>query len=193
MTIASLNIRGRYSDNGTTDKWRDINQMMRESKINVLAIQEAHLRQEEVNDLHNLFGTCLRIILSQGPNHRATGVALVINKDRSMDRDTEEYEMVPGRALLARMPWHGDTLLTILNIYAPNNHAESKTFFKDLKTKFEMKAYPLPDIMMGDFNIVEDAIDRLLAHDDHEGATQALYELRSLLGLKRWVASIQWE
>ena len=83
--------------------------------------------------------------------------------------------------------------MTILNIYAPNNHAESKTFFKDLKTKFEMKAYPLPDIMMGDFNIVEDAIDRLLAHDDHEGATQALYELRSLLGLKRWVASIQWE
>jgi len=41
--------------------------------------------------------------------------------------------------------------------------------------------------MMGDFNLVEDAIDRLPAHQDHAGATQALYELRSMLRLEdRW-------
>jgi hypothetical protein len=57
MTIASLNMRGRYSNNGTTDKWRDINQLMKESKINMLAIQEAHLKQDEVDDLHTLSGT----------------------------------------------------------------------------------------------------------------------------------------
>jgi len=187
MTIASLNMRGRYSDNGTTDKWRDINQLMRESKINMLTIQETHLKQEEVDDLHNLFGTRLKILFSQGANHRAAGVAIVLNKDCSMHKNVEEYEMIPGRALLARIPWHGDLLLMVLNIYAPNNHTESEAFFKELKLKFETKAFPLPDLMMGDFNVVEDAIDRLPAHTDHEGATQALYDLRALLGLKdRW-------
>ena len=133
MTIASLNMRGRYSDNGTTDKWRDINQLMKESKINLLTIQEAHLRQDEVDDLHTLFGTWLKIISSQGENHRAAGVAIVVNKDRSMHEDIEEYELVPRRALLAKVPWHGDLLLTVLNIYAPNNHAKSEIFFKTLK------------------------------------------------------------
>ena len=125
MTITSLNMRGRYSDNGTTDKWRDINQLMRESKINMLAIQETHLKQE-VDNLHNLFGTHLKIIFSQGINHRAAGVAIVINKDHSMHENIEEYEMIPGRALLAQIPWQGDLLLTVLNIYAPNNHTESE-------------------------------------------------------------------
>jgi len=56
--------------------------------------------------------------------------------------------------------------------------------FKELKLKFVTKTFPLPDIMMSNFNIVEDAIEQLLAHLDHEGATQALYDLRALLGLK---------
>src|ERR1700683_5382550 len=72
----------------------------------------------------------------------------------------------------------------VLNIYALNNHTESETFFKELKLKFETKTFPLPDLMMGNFNIVEDAIDQLPAHVDHEGATQALYDLRALLRLK---------
>ena len=76
-----------------------------------------------------------------------------------MHEDIEEYELVPGRALLAKVPWHGDLLLTVLNIYAPNNHAESEIFFKNLKLQFETKTLPLPDLMMGDFNLVEDAID----------------------------------
>jgi len=151
MTIASLNMRGRYSDNGTTDKWRDINQLMRESKINILTLQEVHLRQEDVDSLHNLFGTRLKILFSQGANHRAAGVAIVINKDRSMHEHVEEYEMIPGRALLVQIPWQGDLLLTVLNIYAPNNHTENETFFKELKLKFETKMYLLLDIMMGDF------------------------------------------
>jgi hypothetical protein len=92
--------------------------------------------------------------------------------------------MCPGRALLAQIPWYGDLLLTVLNIYALNDHAKSEAFFKDLKLKFKTRTFPLLDIMMGDFNIIEDAIDRLPAHGDHEEATQVLYNLRTLLRLK---------
>ena len=69
MTIASLNMRGRYSDNGTTDKWRDINQHMKESKTNLLFLQEAHLTQEDVANIHDLYGTRLEVVFSQGENH----------------------------------------------------------------------------------------------------------------------------
>jgi exonuclease III len=31
-------------------------------------------------------------------------LAIVINKDRSMHENIEEYEMIPGRALLAHIP-----------------------------------------------------------------------------------------
>jgi len=184
MMLASLNMRGRYSDNGTTDKWRDINQYMKESKINLLTVQETHLTQEDVDNIHELYGTRLRIIFSQGDNHRAAGVATVINKERTMHTNIEEYELIPGRALLTRIPWHGDNLVTILNIYAPNDHLENEAFWKELKQKLMTRNIPRPDLMMGDFNIVEDAIDRLPAHQDHLGATQALHELRSMLRLE---------
>jgi exonuclease III len=184
MTIASLNMRGRYSDNGTNDKWRDINQYMKESKTNVLTVQETHLTQEDVDNIHDLYGRRLKILFSQGENPRAAGVATVINKERSMSMNLEEVEIVPGRALLVRMPWHGDLLLTILNIYAPNDRTENEAFWRELRQKFATMNIPRPDLMMGDFNVVEDAIDRLPAHQDHIGATQALHELRSLLRLE---------
>jgi exonuclease III len=101
-----------------------------------------------------------------------------------MTANVEEFELIPGRAHLIHTPWHGDLLLTILNIYAPNNHTDNETFWKELKHKFTTENIPRPDIMMGDFNLVEDAIDRLPAHQDHAGATQALYELRSMLRLE---------
>jgi len=68
MIIALLNMRGRYS-NGMSDKWRDINQYMKESKINLLTVQEIHLMQEDMDDIHELYGTRLKIIFSQNKNH----------------------------------------------------------------------------------------------------------------------------
>ena len=157
---------------------------MREYKTNLLAVQEMHLTQEDVDNIHDLYGTRLKVIFSQGDNHRAAGVAIVINKERSMSTAIEEFEIIPGRALLACIPWHGDLLLTILNVYAPNGPAENETFWKELKQKFATENPPRPDLMMGDFNKVEDAVDQLPAHLDHTGATQALHELRSMPHLK---------
>ena len=166
------------------DKWQDINQYMKESKTNLLMVQEAHLTQEDVDNIHDLYGTRLRVVFSQGDNHWAAGVAIVINKERSMSSNIEVFEVIPGRALLTRMPWHGDLLLTTLNIYAPNDHSDNEAFWKELKRKFATENIPRPNMMIGDFNLVEDAIDRLPTHLDHAGATQALYELRSMLRLE---------
>jgi hypothetical protein len=54
LKIASLNIRGRGPTGN--NKWNHINQIMKEQRLGVLAIQEAHLTQEHVDNLHTLFG-----------------------------------------------------------------------------------------------------------------------------------------
>jgi len=50
------------------------------------------------------------------------------------------------------------------------------TFFKDLQTTWQTNAYPPIDILLGDFNIVEDTADRLPAHSDSTTATTALLD-----------------
>jgi len=42
-----------------------------ECPLGVLAVQEAHLTQEHVDNLHTLFGKRLQVHFSQGPNANA--------------------------------------------------------------------------------------------------------------------------
>ncbi|KII84252.1 hypothetical protein PLICRDRAFT_73789, partial [Plicaturopsis crispa FD-325 SS-3] len=93
-------------------------------------------------------------------------------------------EIIPGRAMLITVPWHATLTLTILNIYAPNSAAENRQFWSDLKVKWEMEAIPAPDLMLGDFNLVEDAIDRLPCHNDAQAAVTSLSEFRALFQLE---------
>jgi hypothetical protein len=86
--------------------------------------------------------------------------------------------------MLLTLPWHTDLTLTILNVYAPNAHNENEQFWDTLETKWSDMNLPFPDIMLGDFNIVEDAIDRLPSHKDPSHAVIALDSLRSTLQLK---------
>jgi hypothetical protein len=49
LKIASLNMRGRDKD-----KWNHINQLMRDNRIGILAVQEAHLDEPRVARLEEL-------------------------------------------------------------------------------------------------------------------------------------------
>jgi exonuclease III len=177
MHIATLNMRGRGT--GNNDKWNNINQMVKECRIAVLAVQEAHLTQQHVDNLHQLFGKRLQIHFSQGPNSNAQGVAIVLNRELTNIKGIRKWEIIPGRAMLMTLPWHADLLLTILNVYAPNAHNENQKFWEELSTVWEEQDLPKPDIMLGDFNIVEDAIDRLPSHHDPPGPVKSLDTLRA--------------
>lgn len=186
IKIASLNMRGRgLPKNSSPDsKWNHINQLVKEKRIGVLAIQEAHLTPEYVEDLHRLFGKRLQIHYSQGSNTNAQGVAIVLNREMTNIHDVQQQDVIPGRAMLLTLPWHSDLSLTILNVYAPNAHNENKKFWEDLESKWIDMNLPFPDIMLGDFNLVEDAIDRLPSHVDPAGAAHALDSFRSSLQLQ---------
>ena len=86
--------------------------------------------------------------------------------------------------MLFTLPWHSNLTLTILNIYAPNVHSESQAFWESLDLEWDRQGLPPPDIMLGDFNIVEDAIDHLPSHTDPQSVVTSLDSLRSKFRLQ---------
>lgn len=184
LKIASLNMRGRGSPQ-TQDKWNHINQILREKSIAILALQETHLSKDHVDRLHTLFGKRLKIHYSIDQNEpNSKGVAIVLNKEKTNTLNITENEIIPGRALMLVLPWHADLTITILAVYAPNRTGENKDFWTLLQNKLQAQNFPLPDIMLGDFNLVENPLDRLPSHPDDANATEALLDLKSMLHYK---------
>jgi hypothetical protein len=68
--------------------------------------------------------------------------------------------------------------LVVLGVYAPNAPRDNADFWDDIRDYFENHpGTPKPDLMAGDTNVVEEAIDRLPAHTDSQNAVLALDKL----------------
>ncbi|EIN07781.1 hypothetical protein PUNSTDRAFT_18435, partial [Punctularia strigosozonata HHB-11173 SS5] len=91
--------------------------------------------------------------------------------------------VIPGRAVMLRIPWHSDQELTILGVYAPNEAKENSEFWRNLKRVWRTERLPKPDMMMGDFNLVEDKLDRLPMHNDNGEAVEAFRTLKAKMGM----------
>ena len=175
LKMATINIKGRRS--GDTDKWMSLPQIIRERKIGLLAVQETHLTDELADQFENLFGNTLLLKFSPDPNTRnARGVAVVINKRIVKTQGIKETVIVPGRAMIITIPWHDDQHVKVLAIYAPNVPREIAEFWKSVQSKIDASPDLRPDVVMGDFNLVEDAIDRIPSKTDDQRATGALRE-----------------
>lgn len=80
--------------------------------------------------------------------------------------------------------WYNDGTLSVLNIYAPNNPKENKNLWNMLKANWRIRpSIKRPDIMLGDMNVVEEAIDCLPAHTDNTETVGALLSLKTHLNL----------
>lgn len=179
-------MRGRGSTNALSaqNKWSQINQMIRNKKIGVLALQETHLTDDLITQIELLYGKRMRVFSSVDPSHtNARGVAIVLNKEITAADDVQSWSLIPGRAILVRYKWHLTDYLTVCCIYAPNDTKSNENFWLELRQKWESDNIPRPDVLLGDFNIVEDAIDRMPAHTDEVNAVSALIELRTYLKL----------
>ncbi|KAI0355140.1 DNase I-like protein, partial [Trametes cingulata] len=177
FTLATLNMRGLGPTAGTdgAGKWLLINQLMREKKIGLLAVQESHLDERMLESLRNLFGQHLDFYASFDPSNAtgARGVAFVLNRRVLDPKDCKTEELVPGRAMLLSFRWKSDKVFRALNVYGPNDRTDSATFWDSL-----MRAnLGRLDVMLGDLNVTEQPIDRLPARSDHDGAVAALSEL----------------
>ncbi|KAI0723593.1 Endonuclease/exonuclease/phosphatase, partial [Earliella scabrosa] len=183
IKIGSLNMRGSGDVAGSGSKWLYMNQVVRDGKIAVLAVQETHITERKATELNSLFQASLKVIVSPDPTNPtgARGVALVLNK-RLIQADEVKVEvMIPGRAIYAIVPWSRGTKFTLLAIYAPNERGENAQFWKTLEEKLGTRVV---DVMTGDFNVVESAIDRLPMREDDTSAVEALKDLCACKHLK---------
>ncbi|KAF8867642.1 Endonuclease/exonuclease/phosphatase, partial [Infundibulicybe gibba] len=181
IKIATLNIKGGGSET-THDKWQHVNQVLRDQKIDILSIQETHLSEDRLRNIHTQFERRVHIIHSYDPDNVNTkGVAIILNKQSTKWREASSLDLIPGRALMVTLPWNGNQL-KILAIYAPNNPRENADLWPEIQGKLEEYNHGKPDIMLGDFNMVEESLDRLPPHADSSRQTESLQELKQSLG-----------
>jgi exonuclease III len=141
---------------------------------------------KEVTRLNHVFECRLFIINSSLRNQsNAAGVAIILSRQYVAWKESMYWELIPGRALLVQIPWRNsrETKRTILAVYAPNPSSENRDFWTELTNIFKRRDIPKPDFMMGDFNIVEDALDRIPAHADDNAAVEELRKLKTNLNL----------
>ncbi|KAL4255818.1 hypothetical protein AB1N83_014347 [Pleurotus pulmonarius] len=159
---------------------------MRDRKIAVLAVQETHMDEDRRDQMEHLFGRRIRILASadiESPTQKA-GVAIVLNKSLIKAETATIKTIIPGRAIWVKVDWNGGETLTVLAVYAPNAASENTEFWKSLTNFFD--SHPRlkrPNVVLGDFNMVEDAIDRYPMHADSGPQTTALNELKANLHL----------
>lgn len=157
-----------------------MNQIMKEKNLAVLAIQEAYLDANEVAQINTLFGKRLVIENTQGNNPNAKGVAIILNKEKINTDSIITKEIIPRRAMSITFNWDKNEKLTIMNVYAPNNVRENRDFWNELNQRTSMETNK-PTIMLGDMNLVEDAIDRIPSHTNYGQAVETLGNLRESL------------
>ena len=182
LKVASLNIRGGGSVT-TKEKCKHINQIMQKWQIAILAVQETYLKQTDIEEIHSQFYGRMEIKNTSDSDHpNAKGVTFVLNKQKMAWKEALVTEIIPGRAIRLEIPWQ-DAWINILVIYAPNSPAENAEFWVTLHDKWVQVNPPMPDIILGDFNLVEEMIDRLPAHADAHRAVDKLRDFKELLGL----------
>jgi exonuclease III len=164
ITVATLNMRG-HGDMTTMDpfgKWKYVSALMKRKKIGILALQETHLTDKQAARLNDSYSKRLLIVNTAHPTRpNAAGVALVFNKEVIPTDQIDVTALVDGRALVATVTWHREHQLHIMAVYAPNSPSDNSDFWDDLLAAIEERALTKPDIVLGDFNVVEDPQDRL--------------------------------
>ncbi|KAF8196496.1 Endonuclease/exonuclease/phosphatase, partial [Pholiota molesta] len=167
-------------------KWQNINQLMREERVAILAVQETHLQDEDTALLNDQFHGRLDIHNTADPENPTAraGVAIILNKQLTEWKGATTTVIVPGRAILICLPWKANTIINTLAIYAPNDSAENAGFWATLTRVWDEQNLPVPDILLGDFNMVEDAIDRLPSHRDSPQATNNLEIFKSHISVQ---------
>ncbi|KAJ3895379.1 Endonuclease/exonuclease/phosphatase, partial [Lentinula edodes] len=188
LNVVSLNLNG-YGGTGPYqrgNRWTRLNTLLKENRIGIAIVQETHMTEPKRAQTEHVFRKQMKIFASNHPTNptAAGGVAVVLNKQFLPTTGAESKEIVPGRALLVKTDWHRGEKITVLAIYAPNVTAndgtESAAFWEELRSFFERPENRQwrPDLVAGDFNMVEDAIDRLPMRNDPYETRDKLDDLK---------------
>jgi exonuclease III len=161
--------------------------MMREQKIGALIVSEMHMSAAQALEVQDSFmGKHLKIFNYEYPeNPAAKGIAIVLNWEITNVEGVKVHYLIPGKAILTVVPWHGTRTMTILGLYAPTESDEEKiNFWNTLCELWLTIDLPVPDAIGGDFNVVPDAIDRLPHRADSDAVVATYLRFMHLMEVK---------
>jgi ribonuclease HI/exonuclease III/chemotaxis regulatin CheY-phosphate phosphatase CheZ len=180
--VASLNVKGKAYANKKS-KYKDLSTLVRKNAFIVLAIQETKLK---VGDEDKIMKENPRIHIESNPlqtGATAAGVGFVLNKELIVGKKWSHQTIIEGRASRLQMEWTEDQGIDLINIYAPNDLEEKISFYQNLNQKInQIKNWNQP-ILVGDFNCVEDAIDRFPIRKDDSRLAEELDKLKQKFNL----------
>ena len=155
---------------------------MKTKKIAILCILESHSDDNQIECLNNKFNPLYKFMHTYDKdNTHSKGIVIVKNNNLIPNDLIDITNLVPGRAINVAAIWLKESQINILATYTPNPPRENEKFWNHLTKHFTQNNTIQPDIMLGDFNIVEEAIDWLPSHPDPLYAANALHKLKSTL------------
>jgi hypothetical protein len=170
MTIISLfNVRGV----GDCDKFRRIIKLSQYINTNLIVLTETHLTSDRLLKLQREFPQFLMTTNCLDTN--TGGVTFISLNPKFVNWRPEDVFYIgnEGRSLGINVSLHDDTQATasgtattkvkIVGVYLPNTAVSAKAYLTNLHSELPPRGI---DILMGDFNMVEDAIDRFPPHPD---------------------------
>ncbi|TFK98436.1 Endonuclease/exonuclease/phosphatase [Pterulicium gracile] len=190
MKVASLSVNGYGGTSlySRENRWSKLNQLVRDHKIAIALLQEVHLTEERTAEIEEMYSERMKVFASPHPDNPTAmeGVAVILGKFLIKTEDASAKVLVPGRALLVKLTWNKNTSINLLNVYAPNVHGvgeENAQFWETLRAKLSEPENIdwQPDMVAGDFNMVEDPVDRLTIRSAPAATTNALDGLKLLL------------
>ncbi|KAJ7805872.1 hypothetical protein B0H14DRAFT_2382342 [Mycena olivaceomarginata] len=125
LKLKAININGVTATSLSQDshKWHRIHRMMGEQKIGVLIVSETHMSAAQAIEIEESFmNKRLKLFNSEFTEKPSMkGIAIVLNREQTNIDGVKIHYLVPGKAILAVLPWHGTRTLTVLGIYAPTS------------------------------------------------------------------------
>ncbi|KIK59127.1 hypothetical protein GYMLUDRAFT_245557 [Collybiopsis luxurians FD-317 M1] len=154
-----------------------------------MAVQETHLSSTQAQEIQDSYiGKNLKIFSSldpSRPNAASIAIALNYNLVNTETDIVKTYNLIPGHALCITVPFSGKETFTSLAVYAPNESMTANwEFWNDLTKKWLILNLPVPDQILGDTNIVEEAPDQSNNRTDDQSAVAALTQFKNLFRLK---------
>lgn len=158
ITFATLNIHGKQ-DIKKRSKIKPIATLMRKERITIMAVQELRC-DEEAADALNLAHPNV-VIVNNGNTTSKEGVGFIIDKKRfcGKNKTYQHSILIQNRASRLKVDWNGEHF-DLINVYAPNAEADKCAFLTELNDAIRNCDDLENPILLGDWNFVEDTLDR---------------------------------
>ena len=179
MKLASLNIKGGARE----EKMAEVILWARNNKVDLLFLCESHLTKERVAHFETRWDNVGWF--TNAPCSNTKGVTFLTLNNTLVPRQnvTVEYKDRDGQILKVKVRMDGADSIIVTGLYAPNLETEKMDFFHKM---WALEGDKRSDIILGDFNMCEDALDRNPSREDPPRVVEAFHQMRQGRLFDQW-------